>query len=607
MTGAPVPARASPALPLRTHLWLGLVTAGLELLVLAARKYGGGAVLHLSRDVVWMVPLSYAVLFVVLGGGTQLVLRWHRLGRHAALALTLFLGALALLQGIPGLHLGAAVVLATGLAVQGVRLWTRRADAVNRQVRRSLPVLLAVTALAGATRAGVDRWRARTTVPAAQGPNILLLVFDTVRRQSLSTYGYARPTSPVLARLAAEGVAFDQAYTVAPWTTPSHAALFTGLWPHQSGADWTTPLRPDVPTLAELLARRGYRTGGFAANSPYVNWEYGLDRGFATFSDYPRSLGEVVYSSALGRVVSESRLLRRRLQWYDVLGRRQARTINAEALAWMDAEPDRPFFVFLNYFDAHAPYLPPAPYDTLFGPTRGRDQSSLLHWGHQAGHPDIASLSPAALALEQAAYDGGIAYMDHALGELLAALEARGQLANTIVIVTADHGEQWGERGYYSHGNSLYPPAVEVPLVIWGPGRLPAGRRVPFPVSLRNVPATALALTDPAAPALLPGRSLAEFWGPDASQVPPDTVLLELSDDGSAGLRHPQLRRGVRAVVSSEGEFIRYGDGSEELLLAADSGRGPSRLGDTSAAASVGPLRAQLEAIGPFPLPVSAP
>lgn len=607
MTGAPVPAEASPSLPLRTFLWLGLLTAALELLALAARKYGGGAVLHLSRDVVWMVPLSYAVLFVALGGGTRLVLRRHSLSGPAALAAGLFLSALTLLQAVPGLHVGAALVLATGLAAQGVRLWRSHASALDRLVRRTLPGLLVVTVLAGATPPALRHWRSRTPGAATRGPNILLLVLDTVRRQSLSTYGYSRPTSPVLSRLAAEGVAFDQAYTVAPWTTPSHAALFTGLWPHQSGADWTTPLRPDVPTLAELLARRGYRTGGFAANSPYVSWEYGLDRGFATFSDYPRSLGEVVYSSALGRMVSESRLLRRQLQWYDVLGRRQARAINAEALAWINAEPDRPFFAFLNYFDAHAPYLPPAPYDTLFGPTRGRDQSSLLHWGHQAGHPNIASLSSGELALEQAAYDGGIAYMDHALGDLLAALDARGQLANTIVIVTADHGEQWGERGYFSHGNSLYPPAVEVPLVIWGPGRIPAGQRVPFPVSLRNVPATALALTDSAAPAALPGRSLAEFWGPDASQVPPDTVLLELSDDGSAGLRHPQLRRGVRAVVSSDGEFIRYGDGSEELLLAADSGRGPSRLGDASAAASVGPLRAQLEAIGPFPLPVGAP
>ena len=123
-------------------------------------------------------------------------------------------------------------------------------------------------------------------MPPPDAPNVLLIVLDTVRADHLSLYGYRRPTSPTLERLARRGVRFDEARATAPWTLPSHASLFTGRWPHELGVKWLTPWRGNDPTLAEYLGSRGYATAGFVANTLYCSYDSGLGRGFTRYDDY---------------------------------------------------------------------------------------------------------------------------------------------------------------------------------------------------------------------------------------------------------------------------------------------------------------------------------
>ena len=123
-------------------------------------------------------------------------------------------------------------------------------------------------------------------LPSGDPPNVLLIVLDTVRADRLSLYGYRRPTSPTLERLAKRGIRFDEARATAPWTLPSHASMFTGRWPHELDVNWHTPLGTKFPTLAEYLGSRGYATAGFVANVHYCSYEFGLDRGFTHYEDY---------------------------------------------------------------------------------------------------------------------------------------------------------------------------------------------------------------------------------------------------------------------------------------------------------------------------------
>ena len=195
-------------------------------------------------------------------------------------------------------------------------------------------------------------------------------MLDTVRADHLSLYGYERRTSPTLERLAKRGIRFDQARATAPWTLPSHASMFTGRWPHELSTKWMCPLRGDVPTLAEYLGSLGYATAGFVGNTSYCSYDSGLDRGFTHFQDYVLDKLSAVRTvhlidlslKALARLGPSLRMhwmTRMRLAYGD---RKVARDINREFLDWLSRrrEPRRPFFAFVNYLDAHAPYvLPP--------------------------------------------------------------------------------------------------------------------------------------------------------------------------------------------------------------------------------------------------------
>jgi arylsulfatase A-like enzyme len=194
-----------------------------------------------------------------------------------------------------------------------------------------------------------------------------------------------------------------------------------------------------------------------------------------------------------------------KLGYEDIPARRHAQDINSAFLAWADRVPDRPFFALLNYMDVHDPYLPPEPYRSRF--SADAKSSGMLNWRVGRSEPE---LNQAQLAAELAAYDGGIAYVDEQISKLTSELGKR-DLSNTILVITADHGESFGEHGFFLHGHSLYNEQLHVPLLLVWPGHIPAGLRPDYPVSNASIAATLLELCRIENPLPLSAPSLAQW------------------------------------------------------------------------------------------------
>ena len=379
----------------------------------------------------------------------------------------------------------AALVLAAGVGTVATRLFRRYTSSASVLVRRTLPVAIALLVLWAIALPQLRHREQRTALarlpaPPAGAPNVLVLIWDTVRAMSTSVYGYERATTPELAGLASRGTVFDRAFATSSWSLPSHGSIFTGQYPPEMTVGFKAPLDATHPTIAEALARRGYTTAGVTANLFYGSRDYGIARGFTWYDERPSFNWRVVtHTWWLSRRAVRS--LREARGDYRQVLRRNAEDVNTAFLSWMDRRGDRPFFAVLNHFDAHEPYRPPAPFDTAYAAPGAR------YWGAD----DASELTPEVLGQLRDAYDGSIRYMDHELGKLLAALESRGVLDSTIVIITADHGEEFGEHGaeLQGHAKSLYMVSLQVPMVMAGPG-VPRGVRVPETVSIRDIPAT---------------------------------------------------------------------------------------------------------------------
>jgi arylsulfatase A-like enzyme len=241
--------------------------------------------------------------------------------------------------------------------------------------------------------------------------------------------------------------------------------------------------------------------------------------------------------------------------------------LNRDALAWIDRTEGRPFFVFLNYYDAHDPYVPPAGAPRPF--SRGD-----------------ADAPRSKLELARDEYDNCLAYLDSQLETLFQQLEGRDLLEKTLVVITADHGEGFGEHDLYGHGVSLYRQELHVPLLVLLPSGASAGRRVHQPVSLRDIPATIADLAGPRQASSFPGRSLGRFWSEKGEPARRDAVLSEADQAYTlpADLQHAPIRRGpMKAVVTDGHLYIRNGDGKEELYdLAGDAPETRNRAEDVT-------------------------
>lgn len=299
---------------------------------------------------------------------------------------------------------------------------------------------------------------------------IVLISIDTLRRDHVGLYGYPRPTTPTLDALARTSIVAEDAVSVSSWTLPAHVSMLTSVEPGVHGGTHSgARFNGRVPTLATLLGQAGYATQAVTSHL-YVSQAYGLDTGF---------------------------------QHLDFHQDRKAADTVARAEALIDRLGDRPFFLFLHFYDPHWHYAPPDYALRLFessysGPLTGLWQDFKTR--------DRTSLTPADLAHLLALYDGEIRYTDDNLGRLLAHLRERGLERNTAVLVTSDHGEEFLEHGSWEHQKTLYEEVVRVPLVLHAPGY--AARREPASASLLDVAPTLLAWAGVATPPAMQGRSL---------------------------------------------------------------------------------------------------
>lgn len=266
---------------------------------------------------------------------------------------------------------------------------------------------------------GVILWPRHSSMPEPGAiRNVLLISLDTTRADHLGCYGHPGSTTPNIDALAAGGVLFENVTAPVPLTLPSHVSMLTGTTPPYHGVhdNLFTGLRPGIPTLAEVLRDDGFRTGAIVSALP-LHRMYGLDRGFETYQD------GFAHADAAERTGDETTRL---------------------AVEWLDRNGGERFFLFLHYYDPHFEYAPPEPFASRF--------------------PDDP-------------YAGEIAFTDDCVGKVVARLKALGLYDSTLIVVAGDHGEMLGEHGESAHGYYIYRSALEVPLILHGPG-LPDGRRV---------------------------------------------------------------------------------------------------------------------------------
>jgi arylsulfatase A-like enzyme len=553
---------------LRIIIWFALLTGLIEVSILAVKQAFFHQPVFLSPHATLMAPVADVLIFSVPGLILVLVAwRWPRSVslRNVTFILAL-LSFLSLLLMVSWLHEYAVLILSVGLAAQAARLTAAHPRGFQSVVKYTFLLVIAIVlglliAMSGGKEFTERRVLAHLPDAHTGAPNVLLIVLDTVRAENLSLYGYRRPTTPHLEQIAKKGVVFERAISTAPWTLPSHASMFTGRYPHEVSADWVTPLDNTYPTLAEALTANGYATAGFVGNLVYCISSFGLNRGFTHYEDNPALPLQLVLSSSLSRTISKKSFFRPIVgnNFGDRLERQNGAEINEGFLRWLSQNTRRPFFAFLNYFDAHEPYLAPEPFDAKFG---SRTPRRIISDSAMQGRWLVGkNISAERIQREIDAYDGCIAYLDHQLGLLFDELEKRGVLENTIVIITSDHGEQFGDHGFFSHSYSLYWPALNVPLLVSFPSRLPQGSRVSQPVTLRDIPATVVDLLKLQTAASFPGDSLARYWDRTGDKSGGATSIL--LSEASGQLDRPDLK--AKSVIADHYHYIRNNDGREEL------------------------------------------
>jgi len=377
---------------------------------------------------------------------------------------------------------------------------------------------------------------------AGPARSVVLIVVDTLRADHLGIYGHEAATSAQLDLRAPEAALFERAFAASSWTLPSFASLYTGVWPSAHGAgrepgseDAFTALPGSVRALAEILAGQGFETAAIV-NNPFLHPGFGLARGFE------------VYRYVYGNLQHQPR----------------ASQITWAGLRWLDErDPDRRFLLVLHFFDPHLSYDPHASVRGAFtsdyhGPLE------LPVRGFGKANATWAPPDPADRRFVSGAYDEEVLFVDRQLEHLFAGLEERGLADETLVVLTADHGEELFDHGGFEHGHSLYQELLHVPLVFWGPGVRPG--RIDAPVSLVDVLPTLLeALGLPA----VPGLDGVSLWPLVARReaLPERAIVAE-------GTLHGPERR---ALVRWPWKLVEVDGGAPRLF---DLGRDPGERDD---------------------------
>jgi arylsulfatase A-like enzyme len=393
----------------------------------------------------------------------------------------------------------------------------------------------------------------------AKPPNIVLISLDTTRADHLGVYGYPKPTSPNLDRFAQRATVYERAYSTSSWTLPTHASIFTGLLPMQHGAQsdpasdnrslsyGVRPLAGSFATLGELLRDAGYRTAA-VVGGPALRREVGISQGFEVYDDELTSL-------------------------HDRFHGRRAEVVGSAAIGLVERFGDEPYFLFVNFFDPHAPYAPPAPWDRdLVKPDEKEHMAQLIGRLTAGEAPESIDRYPddqrSWIRGMLAAYDAEIRYMDAHLGRLLDAIAASPRGADTLIAVTSDHGESFGEHFYLSHGAHLYEDNVRVPLLLRMPGARD-GARVADQVQTHQLFATLLRAAGVAVPEGVEDRGL-EATG--------DDILLEVRrSDLNVKIFGDFFDRDQLAIQSWPFKLVLRTTGDPELF---DIANDPSELHD---------------------------
>lgn len=349
-------------------------------------------------------------------------------------------------------------------------------------------------------------------------PNIIVIVIDSLRARNLSCYGYERNTTPTIDSLAATGILWANCLAQSSWTLPSMTSIMTGLTERSHGAgqrdNLEYMLHPDAPFLANLMRDHQYRTFGYF-NVAYLDEIHGFNRGFDSFR------------CEMGIPV-------------------RADTITGAFTGWLDSlEAGEPFFALLHLYDPHMPYNPPEPYNTMFGPLAENFQS---RWTMT---DDGVILDPENRQHYIDLYDGETAFADNELSLLFTHLRSAGLDGNTIILITADHGEEFNEHGSIFHGHSFFQEVIHVPLIITGPG-IPAGVVDSTWVGLFDLAPTILGIAGIPVPEVMEGVDL---FGPPV----PDRII------PSSGLIDPPetlLRPWECALINNGVKTMRFLDGN---------------------------------------------
>ncbi len=397
--------------------------------------------------------------------------------------------------------------------------------------------------------------------PAEPVPNVVLLVVDTLRADRLAPYGNTTNLTPFLNALATRSNVAPRTYAQAPWTNPSVASLFTSRYQSQHGITrFNSVLSAGESTLAESMKAAGYATAAFSANG-LISKSFGFDQGFD------------VYKAELQLRKSKNRLLQ---------PTRRAPDLVAEALRWLDDVPRegerrKPVFLYLQFMETHTPYAPPK--ELLDRVRAGKPPLDLEAINRAAIAAGVSLPDQQTLQDIEDVYDATVMEIDAALRDLFAALESRGMLDDSLVIVTADHGDEFGDHGGIGHGNTLYDEALRVPLLVRTPGQT-SGGTIERLVSLIDLAPTVLELAGIAKPASFEGTSFTLDLAPRGIRETVRRSIARILDDRPATVayseRHKQTdgeaaSAHARAIVDASDKLIESADGTRAFYdLAAD-------------------------------------